>query len=852
MSNKTIGNITYFEKIGTSYEIDVSITSKEQVEIYTKTSNDTNYADLLPNSVYRIENDSVHSTLIITDSDAIASVVGFKMIQLIEDVELLTPTSKNFDNVSKDLTSLNERINFIQDLIENRGLLYEDTNGDTQYPILTNDTFIVRENNKNVLKKYSDLVTWEDAGFVNDRTKVYSLIFNLSENQTKIETNLKEIPDSDLCFIDRVSVDKASTIGLSDGDFYPQFNPNTGFVEIFIKPQYKPTQFKLCYNIVNDGTSSGGGDPETINQRLEKFENIQELVNSNSSLLKEGAVVFLKGYYSNDDMAHHYRKIVSTSTSTSVKLLNGLHADIINKSVIDISFIGAKGDGLSDDTPYFLKAVELADRIKVQDKNYSLQNSMNIANKDIEIVCDKGIANLIIQGSNQTMFNFVNCGRVYFQGIRFIGNQLSTSVAIFSLSSDTISISKCSFENIGSALEISNSRIINIELSYFLNHYNKICNIINSDRISFKDCFFNNSAYANNSFVNQVELSTNSFILFSECLFYNYKNLNIFKSDSNDLLTIENCLFDYVTTVLETSNDKNVKVSSCSFRLQTSPIYTDVSIIKQNNTFDIIIDNCICMGYSYYLLFSTGYSNSFAHITNCIKNEEDTIQLSNIVGPRINTGYNNNFYEPNIFKGLTSINSLSGYNYKIGDIYFTNGFLYNGKQTTFLTRLTNGSSNTIGTDWLLSYSSEAPRQSGLVQLINDVKQDTINLTGTTNKIPSNISWKSTELRIFTIDSTNRYIICNSEGKGRITFTGYCTGGTSKVYTAFIIKNDNLNAPLITRTVSSGSAGIVNFNLCQTISYKKDDTFKLYFSGDSGQTLVFSTNSVEFSITEQLY
>ena len=72
--------------------------------------------------------------------------------------------------------------------------------------------------------------------------------------------------------------------------------------------------------------------------------------------LKVGDMVEVLGYYSAGDGAGHKRIIASTEDLTSIKLNNGLYANLIRENnTINMKYVGAKGDGKTDDTEIFLK-----------------------------------------------------------------------------------------------------------------------------------------------------------------------------------------------------------------------------------------------------------------------------------------------------------------------------------------------------------------------------------------------------------------------------------------------------------------------------------------------------------------
>ena len=93
-----------------------------------------------------------------------------------------------------------------------------------------------------------------------------------------------------------------------------------------------------------------------IKEKVRTFEisTIAELQSRKN--LKVGDIVEVLGYYSAGDGAGHKRIIASTEDLTSIKLNNGLYANLIRENnIVNMKYVGAKGDGETDDTEIFLK-----------------------------------------------------------------------------------------------------------------------------------------------------------------------------------------------------------------------------------------------------------------------------------------------------------------------------------------------------------------------------------------------------------------------------------------------------------------------------------------------------------------
>lgn len=145
-----------------------------------------------------------------------------------------------------------------------------------------------------------------------------------------------------------------------------------------------------------------------------QFSDVESMKQKN---LKAGDIVEVLGYYTAGDGAGHKRIIANEDDGTGVQLANKLWANILSDKKIKVSALGAKGDGVTDDTNAIQLAFNLAGRINgivefERNKIYGVtaKNGIYISGgyaPDYLRCCILISGNVTVNGNNSTLLYLV-------------------------------------------------------------------------------------------------------------------------------------------------------------------------------------------------------------------------------------------------------------------------------------------------------------------------------------------------------------------------------------------------------------------------------------------------------------
>lgn len=301
-----------------------------------------------------------------------------------------------------------------------------------------------------------------------------------------------------------------------------------------------------------------------------KFDTIEKL--QKAFWLKEGEVVEVLGYYSAGDGAGHKRIIKAEDDGSGVQVANNLWACIVHNGEVNVSWFGAKGDGVTDDTEIVQKCLDYCYAKKI--KCYLQNSAKYIISKTITIHENYGFdgnSSIFIRENNSSLSEMIiieasNIANKSFCGnFRIIG--LKTGYYDGPIKSDALitDLKKLCDENvIGLTIKGSYSKIENVHIT---NCYKAIVLFDKNTYI----CNFENIAVRHNyiGVYSNIDGGYNAGenFKFNNCIFGN--NIEFINIKAMGF-TFSNCSIDYnlyftknTTTSLGSVSSGNINFIGC-------------------------------------------------------------------------------------------------------------------------------------------------------------------------------------------------------------------------------------------------------------------------------------------------
>ncbi|MGL5713311.1 MAG: glycosyl hydrolase family 28-related protein [Cetobacterium sp.] len=287
--------------------------------------------------------------------------------------------------------------------------------------------------------------------------------------------------------------------------------------------------------------------------------------------LKIGDVVDLNGYYTAGDGAGHKRKIEAIDDGSGVQLANGLWANIVHNGEVNVSWFGAKGDGVTDDTVAIQRTLDFCSKFKLNcisgKFNYLLSQTLN---SPLEFNLDFGNSTFIfdLKKINVTHGKYKVC--LNQTGANFNVSRCIKNLIITSKDDPPSSYYNGSEPVIGIRLhKINASKFENITIQ--LNQSTDSTGILLDDGcyiLLFDSCVLNRK------FKIEGQANTGENIKIQNSVFHNSpfeKEGMITSINPASELYVDNCSFDYVNVAVRNTG-MTIVMDSCHFE---RPFYTN-------------------------------------------------------------------------------------------------------------------------------------------------------------------------------------------------------------------------------------------------------------------------------------
>ena len=220
-----------------------------------------------------------------------------------------------------------------------------------------------------------------------------------------------------------------------------------------------------------------------------KIDTIEDL--KNSKKYKIGDIVEVLGYYTRGDGAGHPRKANDIDDGSGVQGKNGIWWNVVHNGKVNVSWFGAKGDGISNDILPIQKSINTSNIVKFDGKTYKCEGCLDIKPKLSLIgVFEKTKINIV--NDTDFIYHTDTIYQVLFEKISFVkvsGNGSCIKIFDNDIQAGThfpqvVEIRDCSFEGfIGNTIY----KNMEINLAPAVYYYGGL------------ECSFHNCSFSNNN-----------------------------------------------------------------------------------------------------------------------------------------------------------------------------------------------------------------------------------------------------------------------------------------------------------------------------------------------------------------